>query len=185
MKVDYCYLDLIELGRLAYNNLIKDESWIKKEDKQEQEKNYLALVTQLMSKFASGNYETDARKSVGRDRSNNRDNREKVPLAYLPWRYETPDNVASKDVRGTTMKWCRNDCHNRPTWCGRKNYINRAYYATAMQKKRDNKDSGNSSATPSDNSRPNVSKDFKIALAALTSAEDYASLEEQFFQLKE
>ena len=70
-------------------------------------------------------------------------------------------------------------------WCGRKNCINRAEYAAAMQKKCDNKDSGNGGATPSDDSRPNVSKEFKIALAALTSAEDYASLEEQFFQLKE
>ena len=54
-----------------------------------------------------------------------------------------------------------------------------------MQKKHDNKDSGNGGATPSDNFRPNVSKDFKIALAALISAEDYASLEDQIFHLKE
>ena len=33
VKADYSYLDLMELGRLTYNNLIKDESWIKKEAK--------------------------------------------------------------------------------------------------------------------------------------------------------
>ena len=70
-------------------------------------------------------------------------------------------------------------------WCGRKNCINRADYATAMQKKRENKDSSNGSTNSSSSSNPNVSKDFKIALAAYTSAEDYAALEEQFFQLKE
>ena len=54
-----------------------------------------------------------------------------------------------------------------------------------MQKKRDNKDSGSGGTTPSKSNKPYVSKDFKISLAALTSAEDYASLEAQFFQLKE
>ena len=68
--------------------------------------------------------------------------------------------------------------------CRRKTCINRVDYATAIQKKRDNKNSGNGGATLSDKSRPNISKDFKISLAALTSAKDYASLEEQFVQLK-
>ena len=134
-----------------------------------------------MSKFASDNYKTDARESAGRYRISNRNNREKGPPTYLPWRYENPDNTATKDVRGTTMIWCRNYFHNKPMWCGHKNCINRAEYATVMQKKRDHKNSGNSGATPSDNSRPNVSKNFRIVLAALTSAEDYVSLEEQFF----
>ena len=58
-------------------------------------------------------------------------------------------------------------------------------YAAAMQKKRDNKDSGSGGTRSSNSSNSNVSKDFKIALAAYTSAEDYAALEEQFFQLKE
>ena len=33
VKVDCSYLDLMELARLTYNNLIKDDSWIKKEAK--------------------------------------------------------------------------------------------------------------------------------------------------------
>ena len=28
VKIDYSFLDLMELGRLTYNNLIKDESWV-------------------------------------------------------------------------------------------------------------------------------------------------------------
>ena len=137
-----------------------------------------------MSKFASGNYENDARESACRDRNNNRDNRKKVPPTYLPWRYENPDNSATKDVQGNIMKWCRNNCHNKPMGCGCIHCIDRADYSTAIQKKRDNKNSDNDGATPSNNSRPNISKDFKISLAALTSAKDYASLEEQFVQLK-
>ena len=68
-------------------------------------------------------------------------------------------------------------------WCGRKNCVNRSDYASAMQKKRDNKDTS-SGGNPSSNDNPKsaYSKDFKIALAALTSAEDFASLEDQFFQ---
>ena len=82
------------------------------------------------------------------------------------------------------MKWCTNDCHDKPMWCGCMNFVNRAEYASNMQKKRDNNNSSSGGAAPP-NSRPNISKDFKIALSALMSAEDYASLEEQFFQVKE
>ena len=184
LKADYYYLDLIELDRLTYNNLIEDESWIKKEAKQEQEKNYLALATQLMSKFASGNYGTGAGGSVGRDRNNNRDNHEKGPHTFLLWRYENPDNAATKEMRGTIMKWCSNDCYDKPMWCGHRVCTSKADYAEAMQKKRDQKGTSNGDGTSSDKN-PNFSKYFIISLAALTSAEDYASLEYQLFQSKE
>ena len=67
--------------------------------------------------------------------------------------------------------------------CGRKNCFNRADFATNMQKKRDEK--GSNENSPSSNNKNSIANDFKIALAALTSAEDYASLEDQFFQLKD
>lgn len=179
VKVDYSFLDLMELGRLTYNNLIEDESWIKKEAKQEKEKNYLALATQLMSRMASSNY--DDGKANDKDKNNNRD--DQGPRTYHKWRYENPDNAATREVRGTTMKWCTNDCHDKAMWCGRRTCTNRADYAAAMQKKRDK---GASNSTTSTTARKSsYSKDFKIAVAALTSAEDFASLEEQFFDSKE
>lgn len=78
------------------------------------------------------------------------------------------------------MKWYSNECHDNPMWCGRKNYVNKATFAVTMYKKRDNKDTRNDGAAPS-NSKPNISNEFKIALAARTSIDDYISLEEWFF----
>ena len=56
VKADYSYLDLLELGRLTYNNLVEDESWVQKAAKSANEKNYLTLATELMSKFAAGGH---------------------------------------------------------------------------------------------------------------------------------
>ena len=183
VKADYSYLDLLELGRLTYNNLVEDESWVQKAAKSDNEKNYLTLATELMSKFAYGD-QSNKDSNPNRDRISNRDN--KGPRTYHKWRYENPDKATTREVRGTTMKWCGNDCHDQPMWCGRKNCVNKSDYASAMQKKRDDKDTssgGNSSSNG--NPKSAYSKDFKIALAALTSAEDFASLEDQFFQPKE
>jgi len=132
-----------------------------------------------MSKMASGNY--DDGKSNDKNRNSNRD--DQGPRTYHKWRYKNPDNAATREVRGTTMKWCTNDCHDKAMWCGRRTCTNRADYAAAMQKKRDK---GASNSTTSTTARKSsYSKDFKIAVAALTSAEDFASLEEQFFDSKE
>ena len=95
--------------------------------------------------------------------------------SYLPWRYENKDNLATKEVRGSTMRWCKNDCHDRPMWCGRRNCLGRSDYATAMQK---NKDKG-------DESSGGGQSNFKIALAAMTTLEDFQALQEQFSDLKE
>ena len=116
--------------------------------------------------------------------NNNRDNHEMGPHIFLPWRYKTPDNAATKEVRGTIIKWCSNDYHDKPMWYGRRLCTNRADYAEAMQKTRDQKETSNDGTASSDK-KPSFSKDFKNSLAVLTSAEDYASLEDQFFQLKE
>ena len=81
------------------------------------------------------------------------------------------------------MKWCSNNCHDKPMWCGYKTCVNRADYATRMQKKRDDKGITDNRSSSTDKS--NISKGFKIALAAITSAKDYVSLEDQFFHLKD
>ena len=48
---------------------------------------------------------------------------------YLPWSYENPNNKTTKEVRGSTMNWCSNDCHDKPMWCGRRNFLNREDYS--------------------------------------------------------
>ena len=59
-------------------------------------------------------------------------------------------------------------------WCGRENCLNKAYFARKMEGEKDN--ARNSS---SDANQTRLSKDFKIALAAMTSAEDYNTLMSQ------
>ena len=61
-------------------------------------------------------------------------------------------------------------------WCGRENCLNKADFAKKMEKEKGG--SGNSSQNANNTS---VSKDFKIALAAMTSAEDFNSLKSQFY----
>ena len=79
------------------------------------------------------------------------------------------------------MKWCKNDCHSKPMWCGRKNCLNRADYSAEWRKRKAEK--GNGEEKPNEDEKS--SSEFKIALAAMTSAEDFAALQEQFASLKE
>ena len=67
-------------------------------------------------------------------------------------------------------------------WCGRKNCLSKAEYAVAMAEKRNGKDK---TEATNETGTKRISKDFRIALAALTTPEDFASLEEQFFSGKE
>ena len=73
------------------------------------------------------------------------------------------------------MKWCTNNCHEKAMWCGRKNCLNREDFAANAKRKR-----GDSDETGGRGDTNNVTKDFKIALAAINSPIDYKMLEEQF-----
>ena len=172
---EYSYRNLMDLGRVTYNNLV-DESSSKFKSGPTPEKaekqNFLALATALMTKISSMNTDNQEQSNTDRSKGNNRGER-----TYLPWRYENPDNKATKLVRGSTMKWCKNDCHERPMWCGRKNCMNRSEYSAAWKKKNESKES--------ENTYEGSSSEFKIALAAMTSPEDFAALQEQFDQLKD
>ena len=95
------------------------------------------------------------------------------------WRYENPDNLAEKVINGRTMKWCTKDCHRRPQWCGRRNCLDKAEYAEAMKRK-------NEKGSPMpEGGKVKISKDYKMALAALTTSDDYQTLEDQFFSIKD
>ena len=75
------------------------------------------------------------------------------------------------------MNWCSNDCHDQLMWRGRKNCLNRAGYSKEWQKKKEGKSTSGDGAKSS--------AEFKIALAAITSTEDFEALQEQFASLKE
>ena len=161
------------LGRLICNNLTDENTLNEKAQAKPKnnEKNYLALATQLMTqmKLMSQNRNTRGQEDGARQQSGDR--------TYLPWRFENLENKTTKEVRGSTMQWCSNDCHEKPMWCGRKKYLNRADYSKERQKKMEGK-SASGDGTKS-------SSEFKIALAAITSTENFEALEEQFASLKE
>ena len=168
---DYSYLELMELGRLSFNNLVDDGAWSKTKKKVESEKeqHFLALATEILQQAQSAQGHTSTNKDrQGRERT------------YQKWRYENPNNEKTKVVDGTTMTWCSNDCHKQPMWCGRSNCIPKAEYANLMKTKRDKGEDKKQKKAPLD-----VNNEFKIALAALTTAEDYALLDKQFFQSKD
>ena len=56
-------------------------------------------------------------------------------------------------------------------WCPRQNCLNKADFKKKMDEKRDAKSSDGGT----------FSDDFKVALAAITSNDDYKAIEEQFF----
>ena len=83
-------------------------------------------------------------------------------------------------MRGATIKWCTKDCHDKPMWCGRKNCPGRAEFAEAMKRRKEEKRSKTTYGP-----KKNFADDFKTALAAMTSAEDFWMLQEKFMGSKE
>ena len=175
LKADYSFVDLLELGRVTFNNQVENGNWeTQKQSTQSraaEQPQFLALATEILNKLKGGGdaSKTDASKYNGQEKR-----------TYQPWRYENPDGKVMKEVRGATMKWCTKDCHEQPMWCGRKNCLGKAEYAEAMQKRKESKQSAASSGKKKD-----FAEDFKIALAAMTSAEDYQTLTDQFMGSKE
>ena len=172
---NYTHRDLMDLGRLTYNNLVSDKSWMTgcsgkaKMEQGDAEKNYLALATELMKKMS------DYKQPAGAQRERATEGER----TYKAWRFENPDGLKTKMIRQNKMTWCSNDCHEQPMWCGRKNCMNRSDYSEAWKKKKGGGNEG-SKAQPS-----NGSSEFKIALAAITSPADFAALQEQFGELKD
>ena len=160
----------MDLARLTYNNLVEDNAWQESKKKVErEEKNYLTLVTEILNK--TKNNDNDSKNGQGKRTGG-------MTIGYAAWRFDNPSGDATKVVRGTTLKWCTNDCHAKPMWCGRRVCLGKAEFAAKQKKTNDDK--GDRAGTKVD-----ASKDFRIALAALTSEEDFAALERQFFQLKD
>lgn len=171
---NYSFRDLMDVGRITYNNLVSDQSWGEtpsdKKESSSEEKQFLTLATkieQLEQKITSGRTNKSGEGGSSEDDFTKRKG----------WRYHNSEKARTKTINGRTMNWCSNDCHRRPMWCGRKNCLNRAEFAE--QKKREE---GGSDTKPQKSS---ISKEFRMALASLTTAEDLEALEEQFFQVKE
>ena len=96
---------------------------------------------------------------------------------YQKWIFENPQDLQTKEVRGSTMQWYKNDCHEKPMWYGRKNCLGKADFSKIMHKRKEEK-------SVAANSKNDFSGDFKIALATMTSVEDFKSLSGQFLSGK-
>ena len=174
---DYSHNDLLELGRITFNNLVESDGWVQSEDKKkekEDQKSFLALATEIITKLNRG--------GGGNSNSGDRDSKHTAAGApgdrtYQKWRFENPDSEKSKEVKGTTMTWCNNDCHEkRPMWCRRKNCRNRADNTKFVA------DKNSGGASSGSDSKMIATDDFKIALAAMFSEEDFAALKGQFLK---
>ena len=161
----------MNLGRLTYNNLVDKGTWKTETDstKEDPAEKYLALATEILRSYQKSE-DTNRRPSYkGRCQ------------AHENWRYNNPDNLKEKIFNGKTLKWCTNDCHRRPQWCARKNCLSREEY---RMKQRVNEEK-NVAQDGADQFMMKVTRDFKMAFAALTTEEDFKALEEQFFSVKE
>ena len=177
----YEYGDLLQIGRVTFNNLDAEEgkdndNRKSKEEKPEQSKEakFLAMMTKLTDALGSSASGNEKSESSGREKKRQ----------FQQWRYEKTDNEKTKLVRGTTMRWCTNDCHDKPMWCGRKTCLNKADFAKKMQEKRNGTSGSDSSSKSNGDGKDGdakISGDFKIALQAMTSSADYKLLEQQFF----
>ena len=139
---DYSHTDLLSVGRITYNNLVEEDKVNSSKKGASGEKpHFLALAAQLVEQLKG---------STGNGNSRQKSD-QNGPRTFLPWRYENPNDEKTKVVKGTTMKWCTNDCHEKPMWCGRSTCLNRADYAARVQKGREEKSrdkSGNNSSQP-------------------------------------
>lgn len=174
LPADYFYRELLELGRVTYNNINEDLNWTSnpkeakpgsgdnKKDATDSKK-FLALATKMVLLKLS-----DSDLKVSEKSTNNSGKR-----TFLPWRFENKEGATTKVVRGTVMKWCKNNCH-------RQDCLNKADFAKKMKEMRNEGSSSANDDTKS--SKQNVLNNFKIALAVICSNDDYKSLKEQFFQ---
>ena len=119
MTDNYTHKDLISVGRLTYNNLIEEEKVSKKE--LAKSPHFLALATQLIETMTNGKQWYSGSESKGDDKDNGK---MRGPRTFLPWRYDNPNNLKTMVVKGTTMGWCSNDCHDKPMWCGQSTCLN-------------------------------------------------------------
>ena len=114
-------------------------------------------------------------KNVNKDRYNNN------------WK-TTNENGAKtcirKNAKGFDREWywCNKDVHSAPCWCPRKHCRSKADLKEYLKDRSSSKEnnSGNAGSGVQENVKEN--DDFKIALAAMVSAENFKLLEEQFLK---
>lgn len=125
LDVDYRYAEMMELGRLTDNNLVDNGMWKGKGEALSQQlmivddpNNYIALATHIMENPNGQSRKGEDGKTSVATQPKDAKKTEGGPRTYLPWRFDNPGNTKTKEVCGTTMKWCTNNCHEKAMWCG-------------------------------------------------------------------
>ena len=182
---DYDYTSLLDLGRITFNNLKAGDEWEGSESKRAktgpaptEEKQFLALATELIEAMKGQKPSSSSHSSSEKTEDGGIKLRNGRELKV--WRFQNPSNEQTKTLKdGTIMRWCLNNCHPKPMWCGRQNCLNREDYAAKFGKK--GKQGDNNVKQNETRKLAPVSEDFKIALAAMTSNQDFETLKNQFF----
>jgi len=178
LKQDYDLKDLIETANLMYNNEVATNNWEYSQvesstSKQKSEDRFVALnatVEELKLQIAGkrsggGGGRSGANSGAGDP------NRKRGEMP--PWRFVNEKNEKTMIKDDHTFGWCDNDCHRqRPMWCGRPNCLNKADFRAKKKSEED----GQKVETGSNAGKA----DFKIALAAMMSPDDFETVQKQF-----
>ena len=101
----------------------------------ENQSKFLALATSILHSIKNGT----AQGANSNPSNNNVDDGQlkgQNRKALKAWRFENPDGASTKNINGREMKWCTNDCHPKPMWCGRKNCLSKADFARKMEERK-------------------------------------------------
>ena len=155
----------MEVALTTYYDQEADKTWSRNKAKLPNDAKFLALAAQV----------EDFKKAL----NNNADKPGTGVRKCTVWRYKNPDNQRVLEQNGKTYKWCDKDCHPCEQWCECKNCRHCADYKNSVEEK---KKEDEKRGITSNKNKQLFSNKFKVALAAITSANDYQALETQFFQ---
>ena len=134
----YDYVDLMDLGRVTFNNLLENGDWKGKSEGENkvltpgtQQKNFLALATEI---FKAAKDQKPEGSTERRDGTNSEEGiRLRNGRELKAWRFRNPNGEKTKILKDSTvMEWCEKNCHPKPMWCGRQNCLSREEYAAKM-----------------------------------------------------
>ena len=190
VKADYDHTNVMEVALSSYNDIDADSKWgegksinpssssnnASKTTPKTEDAKFLALAAQICELKQSLAGKNTGNSNTGDSNNGNGGGKKKK---LTGWRYKNPDGLTEMTREGKTYKWCNKDCHPAEQWCDRPVCRNRADYKKFLEEKRKN-ESGDA-ATVKTSSTSGFSNDFKVALAAITTPDDYKTLESQFF----
>ena len=88
------------------------------------------------------------------------------------WRFKNPDNKSEMVINDRKCKFCKNNFHKQPIWCARPYFLSKEAFVDKKKVEKEYKSL----------EFGGLSNDFKIALVAIISNEDYKVLETKFYQ---